>query len=399
MGAAFASAATVLMSIAASQILLGLAILLILLSRTPIRAPRIWIPLALFLLWTLLSMAASPDPRAGWPQVKKIYVYTTLVVVYSAFLELRAARYLTVAWTAIGDFTGIWGIGQFLRKMHEARVLNRNFYEYYMDGRITGLMSHWMTFSGEEMIVLVLLLAYLLFARAHRDRVWWAMAAGAGVVSIGLVLGETRSVWVACLVAALYLAWSYRRWLVLVLPVALALGVAVAPAPVRQRAVSIFKPRKDVDSNDFRFVCWRTGMVMIRQHPLLGVGPEEVRAHFMDYVPADIPRPLPVGAYIHLHNFYLHYAAERGIPSLLLLLWMFAWMLWDYHRALRRLPPGPSTRRYLLHGAIAVVLAVLVEGAFELNIGDSEVLAMFLAVAACGYRAAEEPAPAVPAAA
>ncbi|HCC58071.1 MAG TPA: hypothetical protein DEQ47_12605, partial [Solibacterales bacterium] len=218
------------------------------------------------------------------------------------------------------------------------------------------------------------------------------------MISVGLVLGETRSVWLACLAAGLYLAWNYRRWLVLALPVALAVVLAVSPAGVRQRAVSIVRPKKNTDSNDFRFVCWRTGMVMIRQHPILGLGPEEVRAHFMDYVPADIPRPLPVGAYIHLHNFYLHYAAERGIPSLLFLLWMFAWMLWDYWRALRRLPPGPSTRRFLLHGAIAVVLAVLVEGGFELNIGDSEVLAMFLAVAACGYRAAEEPA-VVPAAA
>lgn len=399
MGAAFASAATVLMSIAASQILLGLALALMLASRLPIRAPRIWIPLALFLLWTLLSMAASPDPRAGWPQVKKIYVYSTLVVVYSAFLELRAARYLTVAWTAIGAFTGLWGIGQFIHKLHEARILNRNFYEYYMQGRITGLMSHWMTFSGEEMIVLVMLLAYLLFARARRDRMWWLMAAGAAIISVGLVLGETRSVWLACLTAGLYLAWNYRRWLVLALPVALALVLAVSPSGVRQRAVSIVRPKKNTDSNDFRFVCWRTGMVMIRQHPILGLGPEEVRAHFMDYVPADIPRPLPVGAYIHLHNFYLHYAAERGIPSLLFLLWMFAWMLWDYWRALRRLLPGPSTRRFLLHGAIAVALAVLVEGGFELNIGDSEVLAMFLAVAACGYRAAEEPTAIVRAAA
>lgn len=393
MGAAFASAATVLMSIAASQILLGLAIALMLASRMPIRAPRIWIPLALFLLWTLLSIAASQDPRAGWPQIKKIYVYTTLVVVYSAFFELRAARYLTVAWTAIGAFTSLWGVGQFIQKMHQARILNRNFYQYYMDGRITGLMSHWMTFSGEEMIVLVLLLSYLLFARARRDRTWWLMAGGSVVISIGLLLSETRSVWLACVAAGLYLLWSYRRWLVLALPVALLLVVAVSPAPVRQRVTSIFHPRKDVDSNDFRFVCWRTGMVMIRQHPILGLGPEEVRAHFMDYVPADIPRPLPVGAYIHLHNFYLHYAAERGIPSVLLLLWMFAWMLWDYGRALRRLPAGPSTRRYLLHGAIAVLIAVLVEGGFELNIGDSEVLAMFLAVAACGYRAAEEPVP------
>ena len=37
----------------------------------------------------------------------------------------------------------------------------------------------------------------------------------------------------------------------------------------------------------------------------------------------------------------------------------------------------------------AAVLAVMIEGVVELNLGDSEVLTMFLAIAACGYLALE----------
>jgi hypothetical protein len=37
-----------------------------------------------------------------------------------------------------------------------------------------------------------------------------------------------------------------------------------------------------------------------------------------------------------------------------------------------------------------VVLAIMAEGFFEYNLGDSEVLTMFLVVVACGYIALEK---------
>ena len=44
----------------------------------------------------------------------------------------------------------------------------------------------------------------------------------------------------------------------------------------------------------------------------------------------------------------------------------------------------------MLHGAIAMILAILAEGVFEYNLGDSEVLTIFLAVLAFGYIAVRE---------
>ena len=44
-----------------------------------------------------------------------------------------------------------------------------------------------------------------------------------------------------------------------------------------------------------------------------------------------------------------------------------------------------SNARFIWLGALAVIAAVLAEGFFEYNLGDSEVLTMFLATMTCGY--------------
>ena len=72
---------------------------------------------------------------------------------------------------------------------------------------------------------------------------------------------------------------------------------------------------------------------------------------------------------------------------MLMLMWALIQALADFSRGVRRLPPGPSDERFILHGAIAVVIATMVAGFFEVNLGDSEVLTMFLVAMACGYAA------------
>jgi O-antigen ligase len=233
-----------------------------------------------------------------------------------------------------------------------------------------------------------MLVSYLFFAPAARKRVWVWLFCGV-LIALAIVLGETRGIWIAVAAALLYLIWFWRRWMVALMPVALLAAFFFSPPAMRERATSIFKPKAD-DSNQFRVVTWRTGLRMVERHPWFGLGPEGPKLHFDEYVPADIPRPLPSGWYGHLHNIYLHYAAERGIPTMLVLMWMLIQILVDFWRGLKTLPPGPSNRRFLLHGGIAAVLAIMVEGFVELNLGDSEVLTMFLVVVACGYLALEK---------
>jgi putative inorganic carbon (hco3(-)) transporter len=147
---------------------------------------------------------------------------------------------------------------------------------------------------------------------------------------------------------------------------------------------SVIRPHGTLDSNSHRAVCRAVGWEMVKAHPWLGLGPEQIGKQFDRYIPATINRPLPNGWYGHLHNIYLQYAAERGIAGLICILWLIGKSLRDFLQYLRRESAQPETRA-LLHGSIAVILAVLAEGLFEYNLGDSEVLTLFLAVIACGY--------------
>lgn len=380
---------SILFSIAASQILLALALAALLLSSEKLRLPPIKLPLALFVAGTLVAWLASGHIREGTPQIRKFFVFATLLLVYSTFRKLSEIRIVVLLWTAVATLSAVRSLFQFLQKYRESQELHRNFYDFYVGERITGFMSHWMTFGGEEMIVLLFLLAYLFFSSERR----WKAAGWicAGVLAVSMVLGFTRSIFLLGFpVGLLYLLWFWKRWLVLAAPVTAVLALLVAPQALRERVTSIAQPHGQLDSNLHRMILRRTGLRMIGAHPLLGLGPEQTKYQFEEWVPPDVTRPLPEGWYGHLHNIYLQYAAERGIPTAICLFWMIGKVLWDFVRALRG-KPANTEARFVLHGAVAAILAILAEGFLESNLGDSEVLTLFLAVVAFGYLAREAP--------
>jgi putative inorganic carbon (HCO3(-)) transporter len=373
---------SILFSIAVSQILLALALAALLLSSHPMRLPPIKLPLALFMAGTVISLLASGHIQQGMPQIRKFYVFFILLVVYSTFRSLTEIRAVVLLWAAVATLSAARSLFQFWRVYQQSVELNQSFYDTYIGSRITGFMSHWMTFGGEEMIVLLLLAAYLFFARAPRWKTaGWICAA---ILALSMVLGFTRSIFLLGFPAGLlYLLWFWKKWLVAVVPVVAAAVVLLGPQALQDRVVSVFEPHGQLDSNEHRSILRDTGVLMISAHPWLGLGPEQVKYQFEQWVPAD-DRPLPVGFYGHLHNIYLQYAAERGIPVLLVLLWLIGKSIWDFGRALRRKPEAPDAR-FILHGSIAVIIAILAEGFAEYNLGDSEVLTLFLAVLAFGY--------------
>ena len=364
---------------------MALALAALLLSGEKLRFPPIKLPLVLFMAGTFLSLALSAQPSAGRPQIRKFFVFFILLLVFSVLRQMRQLRLLITCWTVLAAISAVIGITQFIGKYERARTLGHDFYEFYVAERITGFMSHWMTFGGQMMLVFLLLAAFILFAPEARRRLYLWLPCGAAIAA-AIVLGFTRGIWLATAIGGLYLLWHWRRWTVAAAPVLAAGVLLLGPASLRERVTSAMRPRGEIDSNQHRIVSWRTGWRIIQAHPWFGLGPEHVKLQFDEYVPADVPRPLPTGWYGHLHNIYLHYAAERGVPTLLALLWLLGKILFDFARAARRAPPA---QRFLLHGGVAVVLAMLAEGIFELNLGDTEVLTVFLSIVAAGYVAIE----------
>lgn len=378
---AFLASTAGFFSIAVSHVCLGVALVVLLLSRTRLAAPpAIW-PLAAFAGLTVVSMLASDDPASGWPQIKKFFVFSMLVVVYSLFRSADQARRLLEAWFVAGLVVAVVSYFQFAAKWSEARALGADFNTFYATQRITGFFSHWMTFSQTGLLIFVALVCYLLFSRSVRDGrlVWFFVAL---LIGAALILSYTRSVWLALAMLAGYWMLNWKPKLLWALPALALAAYSLAPDSIRLRVRSI----GDTSANQARLIMWRTGGRMIAARPWTGVGPERVGPLFDEYLPEDVSE-LPPAYYSHLHSIYVHYAAERGLPALAALLWLLLKVLWDHFRALRRLPPGRGDERFLLHTAIAATLAVMTVGAFDLTLGDSEVLAAYLSIVALGYRA------------
>jgi len=382
---ALSSMVSILFSIAISQILLGVGIVLILSRPETLDFPPVKLPLALLLVYTILADLLSGNAAAGLPQIRKFFVFGVILLVYSAVRTAAQIRFLLVGWTGVAMLSACTGLWHVFRRHQEALHLNWNRYDYYLDDRTKGFASHWMTFGAEQMIVLLILISFLLFAC---PRTW--LPAGwccAGILWVSLMLGLTRSIFLLGVpTGVVYLLCVFQPRTLVVVPV-LAIGsYLVMPVQVRERIRSVVSPHAGLDSNAQRAITRRTGWAMVKAHPWFGLGPEQIRPQFETYVPADVPRPLPRGWYGHLHNVYLQYAAERGIPGLLRLLWLIGKMVADFVRALRARTRSPECC-YVIHAAIAVTFGVMAEGVFEYNLGDSEVLTMFLAVTSAAYAA------------
>jgi len=368
-------------SIAGSQILLGLAIVLTIRRWRSADYPRGAYLLLLFAALTVAAVLASPSPMAGFPQIKKFFVYLIVPCIATAYTGPEFARGVFAAIGVGGGLSAVWGLIQYARKYNAADTAGVAFTQFYIDNRITGFMSHWMTFGGTMMCVCVMAVGYVLFHRPVR----WRIAALALLAALAINLAWTRGILIGTLAGGLYLVFRWRPKFVMVTPLLAIGGFFVLPEAEKARVVSIVRPRGELDSNAHRVALFFTGIEMIKANPLLGVGPEHIKYEFERYAPESVPRPVPRHWYIgHLHNIYVQFAADRGIPAMLAIIGFLVWNLWAIVRA-----RGDAETQWMLHGVAAFLVGVLVAGVFEHNLADSEILTLTLGTLTIGARLAK----------
>jgi O-antigen ligase len=249
-----------------------------------------------------------------------------------------------------------------------------------LENRPMGLLSHYMTYAGVLMLVSATAAARLLFDRGLK--VWPAVAVPALLVALAVTL--TVNAYVGITVALVVLAAMRDKRLLIALPVAIVAGVFIAPQPVRERILTL-SPQQA--SNRDRLQMLAMGREIVRDHPLLGVGPEMIGVVYADYL-----QPNPVHTYNpHLHNVPVQIAAERGIPALL------AWLAFVVTAVVGLVRLFRAGRvRWLAAGGIASVAAMLSAGLFEYNFCDSEFLMLFLGLITLPFAAAGDVEPAAP---
>jgi O-antigen ligase len=244
--------------------------------------------------------------------------------------------------------------------------------------RIRGPFSIYMTFADVLMLGALVCLAAL--ATLPWRRTWW-MGPATGLIGVALTATGARHAWVGLAVGVLVLGMTARRLVLASTGLLLVILVAVGatPAPVRHRVQSIVD-LQDVTVRD-RLAMWRSGVQMIRDHLLLGVGPGQVRAWYPSYRRPEAVRP-STG---HLHSSPIQIAAERGLPALAVWLWLWIVFFREGRHVLRELGEARSEGRALVCGSLAAVAGFLVAGLFQHSFGDGDVVLIVYALMALPF--------------
>jgi O-antigen ligase len=345
------------LSIAAAQILLAVAALAWLVSHISrserLAAPPFFWPLVVYAALTLASAGFSIDPEVSFTDCKQLVLLLLVPITYDLARGARANSVLSVILT-IGALSAFVGIVQYA-------ILN-------FDGlgrRPQGALSHWMTYSGTLMLVICAATARLLYGTS--GRLWAAFIMPALLVALSLTL--TRGAWVGVAVGVALLLLSKDFRLLALVPIVVIASLLLAPETITRRLWSILDP-KDLTSRD-RIAMLEAGAAMVKDYPLMGVGPSQIERVYPRYRVPDAVKPTNP----HLHNVPMQIAAERGLLALGAWLWFVVSVFVELFRLVRK-----ARNKSLAAAALGAMAAMLAAGLTEYNFGDSEFQMLLLVI-------------------
>jgi O-antigen ligase len=369
------------LSIAVSQIALGLALLVMLYRWVFLKeAPPVTgleKTAALLAVWALVMIPFSTNVPQSLIFYRRFYLFAVIWVAASAAVTERR-RLLLLGFLLAGSLAiSIYG------QIHHTQLAGG-----FMSQRMTVVFNA-MT-SGALLMMAILVAVGFLIVQGISRRTKVVIAVAISPVILGLIMTMTRSAQLGLLAGlGLMLLLAKPRLFGMFLGLLLLVTAVLAvfgENMMSERLWSRINPQYVLagDNTSLRLEMWGGGLEMVKAHPITGVGDRGLEEISPDYYTS--PNNLYFG---HLHNNIVQMAVIWGIPGLIFgQAFVFAglWFLVKRWRTLRRRPAGlratPAQSGWVL-GAIGVWISFYIAGLTEWYFGDAETMLIYLAILGC----------------
>ena len=239
--------------------------------------------------------------------------------------------------------------------------------------RASGWTRHYETFAEIIQIIAQLALGLALaHLRNHGPNKYFRIALVAVVIlTAGLVFTAMRTVIVAFVIGASFIAWrslrgAYKVAFTFALFFVLAFGAVVVWQTRARDALSLKDP-----SSELRLQVAGVGLSRILTHPIFGHGMDAMQRHWNEW-------GFPGKDMLHLHSTPLQLAFDRGVPMLVLWIWMMVLFWMEIARAGRMAADRSDTQSYgVLLGGLGALTGLLASSLVNYNYGDGEVAMLF----------------------
>lgn len=250
--------------------------------------------------------------------------------------------------------TGLYAIVQRIQGVEVSASLTDLTMNAGMPGRVYSTLENPNNYA--EFIVLTFPVS-LVFCFSIVDRRWKTICTAAlAVPVVALLMTYSRSGWVSfALAAVVFLALWDKRLLPLVI-VAAVIALPILPDSIFNRILTIGNTADS--SNAYRLYIWDSGLQMIRDHGLTGIGLGPV-----NFIPlyAQYSDPAASVAY-HCHMLYLEVWLEMGILGIVSFLMFYLGLM---RRAIRAKRHADPMLRWVLIAAVSSLAGVSFVSAVE----------------------------------
>lgn len=324
------------------------------------------------LYWSVatLATALSPVKQAAFAGWTKLTLYLLMFALMARVLRINRLRsWLIAVYLHASLIVSVYGMRQWFFKAEALATWTDPESPLAKTTRVYSYLGNPNLLAGYLVPAVIFSIAAIFAWRGLAPK---ALAVTMAVTNGAcLILTFSRGGWIGLVVSVGALALLLAYWLSVKLPpfwrtwalpgtllsaaVLLVLAV-VFVEPVRDRAFSMFAGRGD-SSNNFRINVWAAVREMIRDRPILGIGPGN--SAFNKIYPLYMrPRFTALSAY----SIWLELAVETGFIGLSCFIWLLLVTFNQARVQLARLRQAGSTQAYWLMAAIATILGMLAHG-------------------------------------
>ncbi|MDE3087963.1 MAG: O-antigen ligase family protein, partial [Chloroflexota bacterium] len=192
-------------------------------------------------------------------------------------------------------------------------------------------------------------------ARTTNDMPRLVYALAAIPIALAWYLTYSRGAWLGVAAGLLLIGLMSGRRVRLTIAALVVVGViALIPFSQTERFKSLFQ--EGTGTGFFRISVWQSGIAMIRDHPLFGVGLDNFLYEYPKYIQPDAWREPNLA---HPHNIVLDFWVRMGVLGVVALVWF----LYEFYRAGFHELAG--TNRALVLGLMASMTAALAHGMID----------------------------------
>lgn len=288
-------------------------------------------------LSALFALNLFQGLRGVWDIFRYFVVYLLVVNTFETEKQVRICTTVLLVSITLGSLWGLYG--------------------YYFQGD-QFLEIHSLGHKNHTATYLAIVLALCGGFMVANSRFGPNQLFTAGVMAIlgwSLLLTQSRAAWVTLVIVYLVFIFLRKKRFALIRTTVFLvfLGLlSLSIQPVRVRLLTLFHNPKTNHALQIRSRSWRSTLGLIRDHPVLGVGPRNF--DFIDHDKYDL-----VG-WNHAHSLYVNTAAEMGAVGLIALL---AWLA-SCGVTLKRVLKKPLRPQHLGYwfGALGAFLMITVSG-------------------------------------